>query len=440
MKIIVYPHAMNVGGSQLNAIELGAAVRDLGHEVAVLGDEGPLAARVEALGLELLPVSARRRRPSPTVAAKLRRLVRARGIDVVHGYEWPPALDAAAAVLPGDRAAAVCTVMSMAVAPFLPASMPLVVGTRALQIHTAARRPGPVHLIEPPVDTVDNAPGHPTGEFRADHGLHADLGEERPLDLVVVSRLAPQLKLEGILTAIDVVGALARRRPVRLVIVGDGVARETVEQRAARANAQAGRRAVVLTGELLDPRPAYAAADIVLGMGGSALRALAFGRPLIVQGEGGFWELLTPESCDLFLHQGWYGVGDGTAGGDRLHGILRRLLDDATLRQTLGAYGRDLVVRRFSLQRAARLQEQIYEEAVARRASARESAAAREYLRALAGVGSHKVRRRVESLRGSAARDDFNAATLAAASLRQQQRQPARQDVVESGVESGAEG
>lgn len=441
MKIIIYPHAMNVGGSQLNAIELGAAVRDRGHEVAVLGEEGPLAARVEALGMELVPISARRRRPSPTVAAKLRGLIRARGLDLVHGYEWPPALDAAAAVFPGDRAVAVCTVMSMAVAPFLPASMSLVVGTRALQVHTAARRLGSVHLIEPPVDTVHNTPGHPAEKFRAEHGLHTYVGDERPLNVVVVSRLAPQLKLEGILTAIDVVGALARERPVRLVIVGDGVAREAVEQRAAQANARAGRRrAVVLTGELLDPRPAYAAADVVLGMGGSALRALAFGRPLVVQGERGFWELLTPESCELFLHQGWYGVADGTDGADRLCRILRRLLDDAALRQRLGEYGRDLVVQRFSLQRAARLQEQIYEEALARRASARALTDAGECLRAFAGLAAHKTRRRVESLRGSVARDDFNVFTLAATSLTPQGREaPAGSAAVESDAASGSD-
>ena len=113
-----------------------------------------------------------------------------------------------------------------------------------------------------------------------------------------MSRLAPELKLEGILTAIDVVGTLARERPVRLIVVGDGVARDVVEQRAAKANAHAGRTAASsFSPDSFDaPCPAYASADIVLGMGGSALRALAFGRPLVVQGEHGFWELLTPST------------------------------------------------------------------------------------------------------------------------------------------------
>ena len=51
LNVLVYPHAMEVGGSQLNAIELAAAVRDLGNEVTVLSDDGPLVQRVRELDL-----------------------------------------------------------------------------------------------------------------------------------------------------------------------------------------------------------------------------------------------------------------------------------------------------------------------------------------------------------------------------------------------------
>jgi glycosyltransferase involved in cell wall biosynthesis len=236
------------------------------------------------------------------------------------------------------------------------------------------------------------------------------------VDVVVVCRLVPELKLEGVLTAVDVVGELARELPLRLTVVGDGTARDAVASRAAKANALAGRRAVVLTGELFDPRPAYAAADIMLGMGGSALRSLAFGRPLVVQGEKGFWELLTPDSCGLFLQQGWYGVADGTGGAARLATILRALVADPARRAELGAYGRRLVEERFSLDRAARVQEDIYAEALsATRAGL--AAQGREAARSLAGVYAHKARRRLRALRGTRASEDFNQVTLAREAL-----------------------
>ncbi|MGC5020486.1 glycosyltransferase [Micromonospora sp. DT47] len=414
LKILVYPHAMALGGSQLNAIELAAAVRDLGHQVSVISEGGPLVQRVRELDLPHLMLPERRRRPSPQVVRQLRRLVAERGVDVIHGYEWPPALEAAAATFPTGRAAAVCTVMSMAVAPFIPRSMPLVVGTRAIQERAAVNRPGLVHLIEPPVDLVHNGPDQPVDAFRSAHGLQDRDG----VDIGVVCRLVPELKLEGVLTAVDVVGDLARELPVRLVVVGDGAARDMVEDRAAKANAKAGRRAVVLTGELFDPRPAYAAADIMLGMGGSALRALAFGRPLVVQGERGFWELLTPGSCDLFLQQGWYGVADGRGGAERLTGILRDLIADPARRASLGAYGRRLAEDRFSLARAAGIQENIYHEALAEaRAGRSVLAQSGEGFRSLTGVVAHKVGQRYRALRGTRAAEDFNQVALAQAAL-----------------------
>jgi glycosyltransferase involved in cell wall biosynthesis len=397
VKILVYPHAMEIGGSQLNAIELAAAVRDLGHQVTVVSEPGPLVDRVRDLGLDRLPLDAGRRRPSPATVRLLRRLIAEHGFDIVHGYEWPPGIEAFFAT-----PAAVCTIMSMAVAPFLPESLPLVVGTAELRDGAAARRSGPVYLIEPPVDVVANAPDHPAAEFRARFGLDDD-----SIDVVVVCRLVAELKLEGLLTAIKVIGRLGTELPLRLIIVGDGPAAAEVAARAAEVNTSLGRRAVVLTGLLDDPRPAYAAASIALGMGGSALRALAFGRPLIVQGERGFFELLTPATCGLFLRQGWYGLGpmvsNDSDGSIRLAGILRELVASSSRRETLGAFGRTLVVERFGLDRAARTQLEVYTDALAHRGSAGEAA------RTAARVAAYKFRRRYERFRNTAARDDFNA-------------------------------
>ncbi len=399
MRILVYPHAMEVGGSQLNAVELAGAVQRLGHDVSVIGEPGPLVGHVTAAGLEHLPLSPGRRRPSPATVRLLRDLAVRRGLDVVHGYEWPPGVEAFYAGLRGP-AAAVCTIMSMSVAPFLPSSLPLVVGTREIQEQAAPGRRR-VHLIEPPVDVVANAPGHPAEDFRREYGLGPGGG---PFDLVVVGRLVPELKLEGLLTAIDVVGRLAPELDTRLVVVGDGPARADVEHRAASANSAAGRRVVVVTGQLLDPRPAYAAATVCLGMGGSALRSLAFGKPLIVQGELGFFELLTPDSEKTFLGQGWYGLGHGREeGAARLEHLIRRLHAAPGLRRELGEYGRRLVVERFSLERAARVQVEIYERAVSERPAALDA------LGTAAGVLNYKLRRRYDRLRGTHTRDDFNA-------------------------------
>ena len=94
-------------------------------------------------------------------------------------------------------------------------------------------------LVEPPVDVRANSPEFDPGSFREDFGLDAGV----PL-LAVVTRLVPELKLEGILAACA--GGRGHRRlrvaPLQLVIAGDGAARAEVEKAAAAANARANSR------------------------------------------------------------------------------------------------------------------------------------------------------------------------------------------------------
>jgi hypothetical protein len=165
----------------------------------------------------------------------------------------------------------------------------------------------------------------------------------------------------------------------------------------------------------MDPRPAYGRADVVLGMGSSALRGMAFAKPLLVQGERGYWELLSETTLPTFLRQGWYGVGDGTDGSGRLEQLLANLADDAQARQTLGAFVRDVVVSRFGLDRAAALQETWYEEARARRSTP--ASRVRAAFGSSAGLVTYKLNRRYERFRGTAALDDFNAIATQPAEL-----------------------
>lgn len=407
MRILVYPHDLGIGGSQLNAIELAAAVQRLGHEVIVYGRPGPLNRRIGELELEFVPSPEPHIRPTPSVVKALVLLARERNIDVMHGYEWPPALESliASRRIPGT--AAVATVMSMSVAPFIPKSMPLLVGTQ--EILTTEQKFGRTSaaLLEPPVDLEANNPSWDAAgpDFRSSWGL-----DPEAFTVVLVSRLARELKLEGILAAIDCVGLLSKEFRVQLLIAGDGPARQLVESHALSVNTASGRHVVVLTGELEDPRAAYAVADVALGMGGSALRALAFAKPLVVQGEQGFWELLTPDTLPLFLEQGWYGVGPGTLGGaERLAQILRGLLLNESRRRTLGRFGLTTVRERFSLTRAALVLEDFYSAAIE---SAGEVNRGQD-VGALARFAEYQFMTRLRRFLGPTPTDDFNSRPVA---------------------------
>lgn len=357
MRLLVYPHDLAIGGSQINAIDLAASVRAAGAEVIVYGVSGSLNSLIAEHGLEFIAAHRMKYRPAVPRILELKRIAEERSLDLIHAYEWPPCLDAyfGAHLLSG--VSLLCTVLSMQPPTMVPATVPLVVGTERLAEAARQRHSAPVWTLEPPIDVVADNPDLDGAGFRRAHGIRPD-----QILLVTVSRLSLDLKIDALVRAIDAAGVLAQRFPVRLLVVGGGAAHDALAERARALNAAAGREVVTLTGPTLDPRRAYAAADVVLGMGSSALRALSVGRPVVVQGENGFSHIFGPHSTDIFLRQGFYGFGDREAGVMRLVAQLEELVSDPERRFRLGRFGRDFVVRRFSLERATRLQVKIYEE------------------------------------------------------------------------------
>ena len=358
MKILVFPHHLEIGGSQANAVDLAHSLQGYGHDVVFFATPGPAAAWLHERGLRLIPAPAAFGAPSPRMMAALARAVREQRPDVVHAWEWPQCLNAFLALAPLGVPFVGSDMNNLSVSSQLPKSAPMTFGTE--ETLEAARALGHrrLLLLEPPVDTGRDGPGAVDGApFRARHGVGAG-----DLLVVAVSRLVGWLKLEGLARGIDAVGALADRHPVRFVVVGSGTAEADLRSRAAGVNEAAGREVVSVPGPLLDPREAYAAADVVLGMGGSALRGLSFGKPVVVVGENGFSELATPETVGPFLWRGYYGVGDGAPSD--LVGQLERVLADAGERARLGSWARALVERRYALSGATRRLDGFLHEAV----------------------------------------------------------------------------
>ncbi|HWI31345.1 MAG TPA: glycosyltransferase family 4 protein [Microbacterium sp.] len=350
LRIMVCPHELVTGGSQINAIDLASRLQGLGHDVEVFAPRGPLVARIAALGLPYRPAPPRRgEHDTATVRAFVKEMRRFRP-DIVHTYESPPTISAAiaGAVRPYRG---VVTVMSMSVPDYIPEHIPLLVGTGELAAPLEGRIGG-VHLMEPPIDTDHDQPGD-TASARAALGIELDA-----FVVSVVGRLsAEHHKARGIADAIDRLTALPLAVPVIVLVAGDGDEADVVRAAAERANA-GGVVTVRMEGNVADPRGIYDAADVVFGMGGSALRAMAHGKPLIVQGREGFWQLLSPASVDRFFLQGYFGIGP--SGGPAFDDLVRELAADPGLRRELGRFGRSLVVERYSLDAATRQLESIY--------------------------------------------------------------------------------
>jgi glycosyltransferase involved in cell wall biosynthesis len=350
MKVLVFAYQLVVSGTTVNAIELTAALRDQhGFDVALFATPGPLLGLVEEKQLRLLPAPHGRFCPSHARMRALRDAVRSERPDVLYVWDWPQSVEAYFGVHLPMRVPMVVTDMSMSLMRLLPKGLPTTFGTPELVDNARAAGRRHVELLLPPVDVRLNA------GWAVDPGLfrkRLQIGDNE-VTVVTVSRLDNWMKGESLFRTLDAVRALGRELPVRFVIVGDGSVRAKLQEQADKINAEIGRTAVSLTGALVDPRPAYAAADIVIGMGGSALRGMAFAKPVIVVGEQGFAATFSPDTAESFYYKGLYGRGTGGADNEDLTAEIRALAECPDRRRELGQFSRRFVVRHFALERVS---------------------------------------------------------------------------------------
>lgn len=361
MRILVHLNSLELGGTQINAVDFAVAARAHGIESILLGARdtlppGPsLLDFAEDRGIDIEIYDA-----DDSILGRGRQLAefaRNHRVDLVHVYgSWGGgARPTYWGFSKFGRRPWLQTVYEMEVSPKIKRHMPLIVGTGYL-VDELRGRPAPTILISPPVDTDANHPDHATGEdFRHEHRLSGPL-------LVSVSRLDASMKSVPARIAIDAMRYLAD--DATLVIVGTGDDVRRIRESADRVNDEVGREAVRLVGPMADPRPAYAAADIMLGMGGSAARALAFGKPLVVQGEAGWSQLFEQSTAESLARNSYWSPDEVDRPVDRIVAIIAPLLTDAQRRTELGAFGRAFAVERFGLTAMASRLAVFYQEAL----------------------------------------------------------------------------
>lgn len=357
-RVLVQINSLALGGTQINAVDLAAALKDHGYESVLVGPrdtipEGPTLFEVAAernVRLETFE------RPRTTLQGSLMmaRLARKYKADLVHVYgSWTARPALLGSCFLGRRPLAL-TIYEMAVDPDTPKSPALIVGTQYLVEDLANRGEG-VDLISPPVDTTrDDSNLVDTSEFLLQHSIREDQRK-----IVMVTRLDDDMKACGVEQAIAAVDNIAHSDVV-LVIVGGGDAEDRIRTEAQRVNSRHGREVVVMTGPISDPRPAYAAADVMIGMGGSAARSLSFGKPLIVTGEYGWFKTFTPETSGELFRNSFWSPSSMDQPVEKLIACLEPLLADADLRAELGTYGRAFATTKFGLSAMSGRLAQIY--------------------------------------------------------------------------------
>jgi glycosyltransferase involved in cell wall biosynthesis len=327
VRVLLHLDNLRVGGAQHSTIDLAVALGRAGHEAALAAGPGPLEALADERGVRRIALPDA---PHPSRAAvrALTAAVDEVRPDVVLSLGPLAVMEAVAGAGLARRVPVVAAYPSEHLPPDAPRSTP-VVARRAGVLEAARRRNPLVADVPAAVDTTYNHPDVDGREFRR---AHAPEGGSL---VVLVSRLSFEQKAAGIHTTLAAAEVLAARRPLRLVVVGDGSLRSDVVAAAGPS--------VHLVGELLDPRPAYAAADVVLGLGTSVLRGMAHGRPSIALGGNGEAVIVESAAVPALVATGWLATGDPVT-ADGLADLIETLLEDPARAAGSGRDGREAVV------------------------------------------------------------------------------------------------
>lgn len=378
MKVLHLIESLGVGGAETLLVNLLPELQSQGDEVALAVMRGPFDLRpaLEAQGVRVVVLPARHRWNLIGAARELAALVRSGGYEVVHAHLYFPAMVAALSRRLGlHRAVQVVSFHNMAYAPgvnkagaglrwrkwlaalLYPRGFDAMLGVSAAVVRHYEQALGlrGVQVLHNPVPRALGGRAVPA---------EAPAKEPGGCSVVVPGRLVHEKGHADFLQALARLRSEGRQLSVTLA--GHGPLRPALEQQIAQLCLA---DSVSITSalphaQLLD---LMEAADLVVvpsrfeGFGLTALEAMALGRPVLATTAGGLPEVIA------HAETGWL-VPPQDPG--QLAQAIGQLMDDAPLRQRLGAAGRQRAQQHFSLHAVTARLRDIYRRAVQARGPA----------------------------------------------------------------------
>ena len=352
----LYPKADYFTGAAIQLRELARGLAERGHIVTVATPPGPHGARLATPGVDhvTLPL---RRAWDPRAAWRLRRLVRARGIDVIHAHKGRARTLAILAGLLGSRPR---LVLNRGVS-FVPGRLNrLGYTTRRVDAIVAVCRSIKDDLVGVGVSADKIEVIYSGTDIRRFHPSLDGAALRRELGLAPEHFVITQVGVRSwrgwsdVLTAMRRVAAAAPS--ARLLFVG--APPPAIARLSDRARELGIGERVLVVAPREDMPVVMAASDVVvdaswagLGITGSIREALASERPVVATRLAGMPELVVDGETGLLVPP---------RAPDALADALLRLHGDATWRQQLARAGRKRVEADFSLDAKVEATERLY--------------------------------------------------------------------------------
>ncbi|MCS6953220.1 MAG: glycosyltransferase [Bryobacterales bacterium] len=366
VNVLLLAHSLGEGGSERQLAQTAkrlARDRFQPHVASVAGGFNESILRQAAVPVWRLPLRSFADWSAVESARQLRDYVQRNRIQLVHPFDFTLTVFAVptARTCPGVVALAsqrcflelVPTKYRLPLRAALRLADGVVVNSRALREHLLcerAARPERIHVCPNGVDTE---------AFRPHRRQRLPELREASVVIGTVSVLRPEKNLGLLLEAF---AQLAPDYPnARLLIAGDGPERRPLQE---RAKALGIAKRTVFHPRTPDVAPVLASIDIFVcsslteGLPNAVMEAMACGCCVVASAVGGCPELVTHEKTGLLFRSNDL---------EDLVGQLRRAIAEEPLRQATSQAAAAFIQQHYSLEKAVRQMEQIYEEHLLRR-------------------------------------------------------------------------
>lgn len=383
-KILMVTMGLGIGGAETHIVELSKELKRRGWDVIIASSGGAYADEIEKYGIKhvTMPLNDRRLSHMYSSYRQLKRLISVEKPDIVHAHARIPAFITGIVrkhlrnhfefnfittahwvfnVTPLNRRLSNWGERTIAVSEDI----------KKYLINEYDLRPEQISLTVNGIDTERFSPDrnetdiHSSGEGS---GIRGELGIEA--DAPVISHVSRMDSSRALAAGqlIDAAPQIAERiKGVRIIIVGDGDSLDELRALSDGVNAALGYRCVCMLGARTDIDKIVLCSDVFVGVSRAALEAMSAGKPTVLAGNEGYIGVFLEKKLDACVKTNFCCRGCEMPTSEKLRDDLIGLLEmTGERRESIGKYGRSVVLRDYSVSRMTDDCEAVYVTAMKR--------------------------------------------------------------------------
>jgi len=369
VNILMALMGLDIGGAETHVAELSKELKRRGHNIVIASNGGAYVKELEDFGIKHYLVPLQNKKPNNIIKSfkELKKIIKTENIELVHSH----------ARIPSFILGKLHKTMRF---PFVTTAHWIFTtkyglkyitdwGEKTLSVSEDIKKylMDNYHIKEEDIlvtvngiDTEKFSPDNKFEEIKKEFDIKSD-----DKTIVYVSRLdtTRSLVAHQLIEAIKKLDGIIEN--LNCIIVGGGDDFENIKSEVEKANQELGRNAISLAGPRTDINKIVSVADLFIGVSRAALEAMAAEKPTIIAGNEGYLGLFDEDKLEVGLKTNFCCRDTVESKTDNLTQDIANyfgLWEDEQNR--IGKFGREVVLKHYSVKRMADDAETIYKKAL----------------------------------------------------------------------------